>query len=754
MKAVKEGVLVVAFVPGTFVQMGADCCGGVTPDAEGMAVNAVQSIDLNGKKPDVSTPEDAQSWDKIVEQKKPYYEKRVELFQEIKARQDASIENAKAANIPIHITLPDGSEKPGVKGVTSPMDVAVSISKSLAKKVVVAKVDNKVWDLARPLEGDCSLELMTFDSPEGKDTFWHSSAHVLGQALELEFGADLTIGPSLEEGFYYDCYIGDDKSLNDHEKGKILKRMQDAVKERQTFDRIVITKDEALAMFSENKFKVEMIEAFPSDEVISCYRCGPMVDLCHGPHVPNTGVLKAIGINNMSRAFWRADVNREPLQRVYGITFPDEKELKLYNHRMEEARKRDHRNVGTHQELFFFHHLSPGSCFFLPHGTRIYNTLVDFIREKYWEYEYEEVVTPNIFNFALWETSGHSAHYRDNMFSFQVERSDFGLKPMNCPGHCVLFANRVRSYRELPLRLADFGVLHRNEYSGALSGLTRVRRFQQDDAHIFCRPDQVGAEISSFLHMLDDVYRIFGLDYKMALSTRPEGFLGELDAWEKAEKALKEALDSTGHEWEFNEGDGAFYGPKIDITVFDALRRKFQCATVQLDFQLPERFKLEYVDEQGNYARPVIVHRAILGSVERMFAILTEHFAGKWPLWLSPRQVMVVPISESSYEYAKEVRSVLRKAKLHVDVDMLDRKMQKKVREAQIAQYNYILVVGEKERADRMVNVRTRDNQVHGMHSLDSLVEILVKEKEEKSLVSLFGQDEANGVSNGTAAAE
>lgn len=578
--------------------------------------------------------------------------------------------------------------------------------------------------------------------PALAQTFWHSSAHLLGQALELEFGADLTIGPALEEGFYYDCYLGD-RSLGDVDKERLLKRMQSSVKERHTFERVVITKQEALDMFAENKFKVEMIEAFPGDEVISCYRCGPMVDLCHGPHVPNTGVLKAVGVNNMSRAFWRADVNREPLQRVYGITFPDDKELKEYQHRMEEAKKRDHRNLGVQQELFFFHPMSPGSCFFLPHGARIYNTLVEFIREKYWAYSYDEVVSPNIYNFALWETSGHAAHYRENMFSFSVEKQDYGLKPMNCPGHCLMFANRTRSYRELPLRLADFGVLHRNEYSGALSGLTRVRRFQQDDAHIFCRPDQVGAEITSFLKMMGEVYDVFGLDYRMALSTRPEGYLGELEVWNQAEHALEEALNSTGREWEMNPGDGAFYGPKIDITVFDALRRKFQCATVQLDFQLPIRFKLEYVDENGEYVRPVIVHRAILGSVERMFAILTEHYAGKWPLWLSPRQVMIAPISEASYEYAVEVRDAVRAAGLHVDVDLLDRKMQKKVREAQVAQYNYILVVGEKERAEKMVNVRTRDNQVHGMHKLGEVIDVLVKEKRERSKTSLFGKGEA-----------
>jgi len=571
-------------------------------------------------------------------------------------------------------------------------------------------------------------------------TFWHSSAHLLGQALELEFGADLTIGPALEEGFYYDCYLGE-RNLGDPDKDKIVKRMQTAVKERQPFERVVISKDEALQMFAENKFKVEMIQAFPSDEVISCYRCGPMVDLCHGPHVPNTGVLKAVGVNNMSRAFWRADVNREPLQRVYGITFPDDKELKEYQHRMEEAKKRDHRNIGMQQELFFFHPLSPGSCFFLPAGSRIYNCLMEFIRDKYWAYGYDEVVSPNIYNFALWETSGHAAHYKENMFSFNVEKQEFGLKPMNCPGHCLMFAHRTRSYRELPMRLADFGVLHRNEFSGALSGLTRVRRFQQDDTHIFCRPDQVRQEITSFLRMLGEVYDVFGLDYKMALSTRPEGYLGELEVWDTAEKALEEALNTTGREWELNPGDGAFYGPKIDITVFDALRRKFQCATVQLDFQLPIRFGLEYIDEHSEHVRPVIVHRAILGSVERMFAILTEHFAGKWPFWLSPRQVMVAPISDSSYEYASEVCSAIRAAGLHADVDLLDRKMQKKVREAQVAQYNYILVVGEKERSEQTVNVRTRDNHVHGMHKLSDVIKVMVEEKMTRSQTSLFGMD-------------
>ena len=539
--------------------------------------------------------------------------------------------------------------------------------------------------------------------------------------------------------------LSNTRSLNDGDKEKLVGRMQTSIKEKHAFERVQITKAEALDMFKENKFKLEMISAFPDEEVITCYRCGPMVDLCTGPHVPDTGVLKAVGVNNMSRAFWRADVNREPLQRVYGITFPDDKELKLYQHRMEEAKKRDHRNIGTQQELFFFDLVSPGSCFFMPAGARIFNELISFIKEKYWEYEYDEVVSPNIYNFSLWETSGHAAHYRENMFGFQVEKADFGLKPMNCPGHCVMFGHRSRSYRELPIRMADFGVLHRNEYSGALSGLTRVRRFQQDDAHIFCRPDQVKQEITSFLKMLDEVYAVFGLSYKMALSTRPEGFLGEVELWDQAEAALEGALNDAGHQWELNEGDGAFYGPKIDITVFDALKRKFQCATVQLDFQLPIRFGLEYVDEHGGKSRPVIVHRAILGSVERMFAILTEHFAGKWPLWVSPRQVMVVPVGNDDGDYCVEVKRELRKIGMHVEVDLSNNKMQKKVREAQLSQFNYILVCGNAEKAARSVNVRTRDNVVHGECSLDRLKEALIEEKRTRSLVSLFDKKKEGG---------
>ena len=438
-----------------------------------------------------------------------------------------------------------------------------------------------------------------------------------------------------------------------------------------------------------------------------------------------------------SRAFWRADVNREPLQRVYGVTFPDIKQLKEFKRRMEEAKKRDHRLLGTNQELFFFHQWSPGSCFFQQAGTRIYNALLEFIREKYWDYEYDEVLTPNIFNFELWKTSGHASHYRENMFGFDVEKQEYGLKPMNCPGHCLVFRQARRSYRELPLRLAEFGVLHRNEYSGALQGLTRVRKFVQDDAHIFCRPDQVQQEVQDFLTFMDEVYSVFGLEYTLGLSTRPEGYMGTSELWDQAEQSLKDALEQSGRPWELNPEDGAFYGPKIDITVFDALRRKYQCATCQLDFQLPIQFKLEYQTE-SSMERPVIVHRAILGSVERMYAMLIEHFGGKWPLWLSPRQVMIVPVSEATAEYAAEVRKQIRKAKILAEIDDSSATMQKKVRSAQLAQFNYILVVGEQEKEAKTVNVRTRDNIVHGMYSVDAFLEIVCKEKHERHLGSAF----------------
>eukprot|EP00850_Spirogloea_muscicola_P015583 SM000121S25980 [mRNA] locus=s121:32138:38437:- [translate_table: standard] len=560
------------------------------------------------------------------------------------------------------------------------------------------------------------------------------------QSLELEYTCKLCIGPCTTrgEGFYYDAYYGD-TTLSEESFKAIEARAARAAKDKQPFERIEVTRQQALDIFSDNTFKVEIINELPEDMTITVYRCGPLVDLCRGPHIPSTGHVKAFACLKASASYWRGRADRESLQRVYGISFPDSKRLKEYLLVLEEAKKRDHRTVGLAQELFFFHPLSPGSCFFLPHGARVYNRLQEFIRAEYRRRGYQEVITPNMFNMDLWNISGHAANYKENMFVFDVEKQEFGLKPMNCPGHCLLFAHRVRSYRELPLRLADFGVLHRNEFSGALTGLTRVRRFQQDDAHIFCTEsqsacrlgEQIEEEVGGCLDFLQTAYGIFGFTFELVLSTRPEKFLGEIETWDQAEAALSSALDAFGRPWQINPEDGAFYGPKIDITVFDAIKRKHQCATIQLDFQLPIRFKLEYTtEEEGGRKRPVIIHRAILGSVERMFAVLLEHYAGKWPFWLSPRQVVICPVSEKHTEYALKIKNAIHNAGFHAEADLSDRKLQKKVREAQLAQFNYILVLGKEEEDDGTVNVRTRDNVVHGTKSLnDFLAELKVEDE-------------------------
>lgn len=647
---------------------------------------------------------------------------RIRKFEEIQARQ--ALERLNIGGELIKVTLPDGAIKEGKKLITTPMDIAKEISSGLAASCLIAKVDETLWDMGRPLEGDCKLQLFKFDSNEGRDTFWHSSAHILGESLERVYGCKLCIGPCTTrgEGFYYDAYYND-LTLNEEHFGIIESQAQKAVAEKQPFERIEVSRAEALEMFAENKFKVEIINELPEDKTITVYRCGPLVDLCRGPHIPNTSFVKAFACLKASSSYWRGKADRESLQRVYGISFPDSKRLKEYKHFLEEAKKRDHRTLGLAQELFFFHPLSPGSCFFLPHGARVYNKLMDFMRQQYRDRGYQEVLSPNIYNMQLWETSGHAANYKENMFVFEIEKQEFGLKPMNCPGHCLMFNNRVRSYRELPLRMADFGVLHRNELSGALTGLTRVRRFQQDDAHIFCREDQIKDEVKGVLEFINYVYEIFGFKYELELSTRPEKYLGDIETWNKAEQQLTEALNEFGMPWQINEGDGAFYGPKIDIGVFDALKRKFQCATLQLDFQLPLRFKLSYsAEDEAKIERPVMIHRAILGSVERMFAILLEHYNGKWPLWLSPRQAIVCSVSSGSVEYAKQVLARLHEAGFHVDIDMSDRTIQKKVREAQVAQFNYTLVVGAQEAETGNVSVRVRGSDGLATMSLDGLI--------------------------------
>jgi threonyl-tRNA synthetase len=578
----------------------------------------------------------------------------------------------------ITVTLGDGKLIEGESWVTSPADIARGIAKSLFERTVIARLDHgtpeeTLWDLERPLEKSCKLELLDFDHPEGKRVFWHSSAHILGEASERRFGCDLCIGPPIEDGFYYEMALPE-KAAVEHSDHKPLETIvQSIVKEKQVFERLTLSKEDLLEMFKSNPYKQHIIkDKIPDGTSTTVYRNGPLIDLCRGPHVPHTGRIKQFKVMKNSASYFLGDAKNDSLQRIYGVSFPDKDRMAEHLKFLEEAAKRDHRKIGKEQELFFFHEYSPGSCFFLPHGQIIYNTLQAFLREEYWNRGYQEVGSPNMYNSALWKISGHWQHYHEDMFTFDVEKEKWALKPMNCPGHCLIFKHRERSYRELPIRMADFGILHRNEASGALTGLTRVRRFQQDDTHIFCTEDQINEEVLGLFDFLRAVYGKFGFTFKLKLSTRPEGFLGNIETWDKAEAKLTDALDKFtaegGGAWELNPGDGAFYGPKIDITISDALKRDYQCATIQLDFQLPNQFELEYMTSevaaakpkeekvkaseapkeeapkealaqkqpetsddlasiskaikppQPGYARPVMVHRAIYGSFERFIA--------------------------------------------------------------------------------------------------------------------------------------
>ncbi|KAI0528204.1 putative threonyl-tRNA synthetase, cytoplasmic [Xylaria bambusicola] len=651
-----------------------------------------------------------------------FLEHRLSLFDKLWAEQQQAFTQKPREQI--NITLPDGKVHVGTSWETTPFEIVRGISKSLAERTVVAKVNDELWDLTRPFEADSTLAFYDFTTEEGKKVFWHSSAHILGEAAERRFGAHLAVGPPTTNGFYYEMALPDNRAVSSTEDVDPLTSLATSIiGEKQPFQRLTVTKEQLLEMFKSNKYKQHIIgDKIPDGTSTTVYRCGPLIDLCRGPHVPDTGKIKAFGILKLSASYFLGDPANDSLQRVYGISFPDKKQLAEHLKFLEEVAKRDHRRIGKDQELFLFHDQSPGSAFFLPHGTIIYNTLQSFIRKEYWKRGYQEVHSPNMFNSALWKKSGHWEHYHEDMFTFEVEKDIWALKPMNCPGHCLIFASKTRSYKELPIRMAEFGVLHRNEASGALSGLTRVRRFVQDDSHIFCTEDQVGEEVLAVFDFLRSVYGKLDFTFKLKLSTRPEKFLGSIETWDKAEKTLSDALDKFYQgtaSWELNPGDGAFYGPKVDITICDALGRDFQCATIQLDFQLPQRFDLSYqvADEAPASAaastalvRPVIIHRAIYGSFERFIGILTEHFAGKWPFWLSPRQVMVIPVMVSANDYVTEVRALLRENEFHADVDLSANTLNKKIRQAQLLQYNFILVLGAKEMTDRTVTIRSRDS--------------------------------------------
>nr|XP_012620051.1 probable threonine--tRNA ligase 2, cytoplasmic [Microcebus murinus] len=691
-----------------------------------------QEKDAKKKKMKESEP------DSEVKYQPHFIKERLKLFEILKKDHQlllAIYEKKENASNMITVRVADGKTVQGEVWKTTPYRVAVEISQELAESTVIAKVNGELWDLDRPLEGDATLELLTFDNEEAQAVYWHSSAHILGEAMELYYGGHLCYGPPIENGFYYDMFM-EDRAVSSTELSALENICKTIIKEKQPFERLEVSKEVLLEMFKYNKFKCRILNEKVNTPSTTVYRCGPLIDLCKGPHVRHTGKIKTVKIFKNSSTYWEGNPEMETLQRIYGISFPDNKMMKTWEKFQEEAKNRDHRKIGKEQELFFFHDLSPGSCFFLPRGAFIYNTLMEFIREEYHKRNFTEVLSPNVYNSKLWETSGHWQHYSENMFAFEIEKDTFALKPMNCPGHCLMFAHRPRSWREMPIRFADFGVLHRNELSGTLSGLTRVRRFQQDDAHIFCTMEQIEEEIKGCLQFLQSVYSTFGFSFQLNLSTRPENFLGESEMWDEAEKQLQNSLMEFGEPWKMNPGDGAFYGPKIDIKIKDAIGRYHQCATIQLDFQLPIRFNLTYVSKDGDdKKRPVIIHRAILGSVERMIAILSENYGGKWPFWLSPHQVMVIPVGPTCEEYALQVSSEFFEEGFMADVD-LDHSctLNKKIRNAQLAQYNFILVVGEKEKINDAVNVRTRDNKIHGEISVTSAIDKLKNLKKSRTL--------------------
>ncbi|XP_036623185.1 threonine--tRNA ligase, mitochondrial [Trichosurus vulpecula] len=656
------------------------------------------------------------------------------LFEELWAAQaERSAERARRERRPIRVVAPGGRRVDGEAWSTTPYQVALQISSTLADTAVAARVNGVAYDMDRPLEGDADLDFLTFDSPEGKALFWHSSAHVLGAAAEYLLGALLCRGPSTLGGFYHDISLGGNRTVRGSELPVLEQTCQKIVAAAHPFRRLEASREQLCQLFKDNPFKLQLIEDKVKEPTATVYGCGTSVDLCKGPHLRHTGQIGVLKLLTNSSSSWVGSSGaEEPLQRVYGISFPSIEGLRAWEKQREEAAAKDHRRIGKDQELFFFHEMSPGSCFFLPRGTRVYNALMTFIRDEYAHRGFSEVRTPTLFSTRLWEQSGHWKHYSEDMFVLRPPEPDgptdcqndhstdqlrgmLALKPMNCPAHCLIFAHRPRSWRELPLRLADFGALHRTEASGSLGGLTRLRRFQQDDAHIFCAPDQLESEIQGCLDFLRSVYMVLGFSFHLVLSTKPSSFLGEPYLWDQAEQILQQALDEFGEPWELNPGDGAFYGPKIDVHIQDALGRPHQCGTIQLDFQLPLRFGLQYVGQAGVLEHPVLIHRAVLGSVERMLGVLAENCGGKWPLWLSPLQAMVIPVGVEQEGYAREVQRALQVAGLVGDLDKdPSLTLGRRVRRAQLSQYNFQFVVGPREQSQRTVSIRTRDGRQLG----------------------------------------
>ena len=585
-------------------------------------------------------------------------------------------------------------------------------SSGIKSDIIAAKLDGRPVDLSRALERDCRLEWISADSVEGLDVLRHSTAHLMAQAVQSLFpGTQVTIGPTIEDGFYYD--FKRDQAFTPEEIAKIAERMQEFAKANLKITREELPKSQAIDLFSKmgESYKVKILDEI-ADEIVALYRQGDWVDLCRGPHVPSTGALKAFKLTGVAGAYWRGNEKNEMLQRIYGTSFATKPELKEHLRLLEEAKKRDHRKLGRELDLFSFHPVAPASPFFHPKGAIVYNELIAYMRRLYVRYGYEEVITPQILDVEVWRRSGHYDHYRENMYFTHVDEREFGVKPMNCPGHTFIYAAKKRSYRDLPLRIADFGRLNRYERSGVTTGLTRVRSFSQDDAHIFCAPDQIESEIGSLIKMLREVYRTFQFgDMQVKLSTRPQDFIGNPEIWEKAETALGQALTKEDIEYQVNPGDGAFYGPKIDFVVLDALKRGWQLATMQLDFFLPERFELVYTSAGGAEERPVMIHRALLGSIERFMGILIEHCAGAFALWLAPVQVKVLTVTDDQQEYAKKVLAQLRDGGWRVEMDGRNEKLGYKIREAQLAKIPYALIIGEKEVEAQTVAPRRRGGE-------------------------------------------
>ncbi|MHA4412552.1 threonine--tRNA ligase [Bacillus cereus] len=629
----------------------------------------------------------------------------------------------------IEIKFPDGSVKEFVNGVTLE-EIAGSISSSLKKKAVAGKVNDGLYDLRRNIEENTEVEIITIDSNEGVEIARHSAAHILAQAVKRLYGdINLGVGPVIENGFYYDMDLP--SSVNIEDLRKIEKEMKKIINENIKIERVEVSREEAAKLFQEmnDRLKLELLEAIPSGESVTLYKQGEFVDLCRGPHLPSTGYLKAFQLTHVSGAYWRGDSNNQVLQRIYGVAFSSQKELEEYLHFVEEAAKRNHRKLGSELELFMFSEEAPGMPFYLPKGQMIRNELEAFLREIQKEYNYQEVRTPFMMNQEVWERSGHWGHYKDNMYFSEVDNKSFALKPMNCPGHMLMFKNKLHSYRELPIRMCEFGQVHRHEFSGALNGLLRVRTFCQDDAHLFVTPKQIEDEIKSVMAQIDYVYKTFGFEYEVELSTRPEDSMGDDKLWEQAEAALENVLQSLNYKYRLNEGDGAFYGPKIDFHIKDALNRSHQCGTIQLDFQMPEKFDLNYIDENNEKKRPVVIHRAVLGSLDRFLAILIEHFGGAFPAWVAPVQVKVIPVSNAVHEqYANEIAHKLAQAGVRVEQDARDEKLGYKIRETQMQKVPYVLVIGDKEMENGAVNVRKYGEEKSEVIALDVFVATIEEE--------------------------